>query len=196
MYKKIIKILIFVTGIINFSDGYDFGGYRYYEITDNAGIPVVKAYSQKGLTFTLPIDPESKLTEYVMARLINMHHDADEIAYEPTEKMYLFKYGYKAHRWCNEFCDKGIGLYEEEPSKDIVLKVFLDGFSQPPVTFRLSPGDSAEKKMKFEYLIASIVDYYSFLGDGGDDNIGIERVFEDPGDPTSDVIGLRFEIKN
>lgn len=197
MYKKIINVLILLTGLVKLSHGFDletlFEGYKYYEITDSAGIPVVKAYSDNGLTFTLPINPESKLTEYVMARLINMHHENNYIGYEPTKKMYLFKYGIKGIHRNNNL--KGIGLYEDELSKDIVLEVYLDTLDtsvQAPVIFSLLPGDSAEKKMKFEYLIASIVNYWTYLDVCND---GVNKVFEVPGDPTSKVIGLRFRVK-
>lgn len=197
--KKTIFLVLCICGFAQIIYGKEFRWFTHYEITDSIigteHIPIVKVYTYIGghpeVVFSFRIDPESKLNEYLMARIVNMRNGC-EIAYDTTQNKYFFKYpkGCSLGDECYGNLDgNGIALYEKS-TKDIVLEIYTTNIesSPPDITYELSHPYTPEDMVKFEYMIASIVNYHTF----GDISGEIEKILENPSDPDSDVIGIKF----
>lgn len=197
--RKTIFTILCICGFAQFLySNPDLSTFRYYEITDSIigteHIPVVKVYGSSPIKeiFSFRIEPESKLNEYLMARILNITNTYCKVGYDESQKKYFFQYPDQVWngKHYGNLEGNGFSLYEDSSTKNIVLDIYTDDIeSKPPdITYELSYPYTPEEMLKFEYIISSIVGFYI---EGSPSHSGIEKILENPLDPDSDVIGVR-----
>jgi hypothetical protein len=166
MYKKVTLIGVFVFLSMETIFGQTFQPYHGFDITEEGGVPKIFVYGNNRAEplYKLPIVDGSLLTEFVMARLINSRTVFASIAYQNTPEKFWFQYRNYSE---NKVSNLDWICFYHDGAGGIVLDVKLT--STAPKTFTLTPSDPPSKKLKFEYIISALVDFYRT-----DDSFGID----------------------
>jgi hypothetical protein len=163
MYWKVIFIGLILLSSIQLTYAAS-ERYTHYEITEMVnGTPVINVFTQEhGVTPYYTVEIGSKTSEYIMARLINAH-DVNGLkvgyAVESGIEKYRFLWNDDSSDLLNKGNFGGIGFYETNYS--IVLEVFENKMSasKKEISLNFSQMNSSQK-IKFDFIIASLVDYY------------------------------------